>query len=82
MSVKQIKRLSEAIELIAIQNRVVIEHQQEMIKMLSEMLEQKTANTKLSPADAWAINFALSLQKPESEDNCKEDPYIHTHGIC
>ena len=75
-------RLTEAIELIKIHNQMVVDYQRNVIKTLAEMIRLNTANTKLSPIDAWVINVALTAHEPIIENHHRDDPYIHVHGIC
>ena len=61
----------------------VMSYQRKVIEILTEAIGLSTANTKLSPSDAFVINFvATVLQEPENKDSYKNDPYVHTHGIC
>ena len=69
-------------DLLKIYNEIVIDHQRTTLKALAELIELNTGNTKLTPADAFTINFALALQETPSKDNHKDDPYTHIHGIC
>ena len=81
MNTKQIKHFIEAIKA---NNQMIADYQRNVIKALAEAIKLSNANTKLPPADVWTMRVVLALQEPESKDPypCKDDPYVHVHGIC
>ena len=67
--------LKEMLEIIEAYDRIAA-YQRKVIRAFANIIKPDTPNAKLSPIVILALEGAIS------EDNHKDDPYLHVHGIC